>query len=1253
MPPLASQPSWPDQLLQLVDDIVWTATIEGRTILYANPAIERVYGRAVADFYENPDLWLEVVHPDDWFLVEESFAALLEHGYAETTYRIVRPNGDFRWLLDRKHLLLDDSGQPYQMGGIATDITSIKLADERLREVLENSLDVSYKRNLQTNKYEYLSPVFEKLVGLTSEEMKALPLETVLSLMHPDDAALVGSVVAAAMSAPPQTPFKVEYRFKHKDGQYRWFHDQFIVVRNEQHQPAALIGSISDITERKQTAILVQAQRDLARIIGTVSRSQEAWPLCMDIILSISGLDSGGIYLFDVDQTALELVYHQGLSADFVRAVGRFTSDSRNAQLVKEGKPLYLAAADLNHVPGHVAEGLQVLAIIPILYQGRVLGSINLASHTVTLLPGFARRAMETIAAEIGNYVIYLQARASLQQSEERFRTLFETMVQGVVYQDETGRIISANSAAEHILGLSLDQLQGRTSIDPRWHAIHEDGTNFPGETHPAMVALNTGQPVNNVIMGVFHPKQEDYVWININAIPRFRPGQNRPYQVYATFEDITERKINEDIMAARLRLVEFSATHSIKELLQAALDEIGALVASPIGFYHFVEADQSTLSLQAWSSRTSAEFCTVQEEERHYPISEAGVWADCVRKRRPIIHNDYAALENRHEMPPGHVEVAREAITPILRGDRIVAIVGVGNKPTNYTHADLDVINILGDLTWDIIERKQAEESLRDSQLRVELALKGAQMGMWDWYVQTGHTVFNERWAEIIGYSLAELEPVSIQTWVDMCHPDDLQTSNVLLERHFAGKLEFYECEVRMKHKNGSWVWVVDRGQVVEWDTSGRPMRMSGTHLDITARKQAEQELLELNRDLEARVQQRTAELARASRAKDEFLANMSHELRTPLNAILNFSEILQEQVYGPLNEQQHTAVHHIETGGHHLLSLINDILDLSKVEAGQLDFQFGIAPVADICQASLLFVKEMATKKSLKLGFQLNDQMAEMETDPKRLKQMLVNLLTNAVKFTPDGGRVSLQVVANDQAGIIRFTVQDSGIGIAPEDMAKLFKPFVQLDAGLSRQFEGTGLGLALVRRLAELHGGSIAVESQVGQGSRFTLSLPYKPPAVPAQPETAPLHENGADVPRPAAAAAGAPSTAGARILLAEDSEANILMYDSYLTAAGYRVNVARNGHEALALADELPPDLILMDIQMPRMDGLEAMRHLRDMDGLRTTPIIALTALAMPGDRERCLQAGADEYLAKPANLRELMELIERLLTANSR
>jgi PAS domain S-box-containing protein len=399
------------------------------------------------------------------------------------------------------------------------------------------------------------------------------------------------------------------------------------------------------------------------------------------------------------------------------------------------------------------------------------------------------------------------------------------------------------------------------------------------------------------------------------------------------------------------------------------------------------------------------------------------------------------------------------------------------------------------------------------------------------------------------------------------------------------------------------------------------------------------------------AELSQANAELARAVRAKDEFLASMSHELRTPLNSVLGLSEALLEGVIGPVNERQVKALGTIEASGRHLLSLINDILDLSKIEAGKLEVAPEPVPATGICEASLLFIRQAAAAKSISVSFNPADSQIMVQADERRLKQILVNLLANAVKFTPEHGSVGLDVSEDDERGAISFVVWDSGVGIAEEHMNRLFEPFVQVDSSLSRKFEGTGLGLALVARLTEAHGGSVALESEVGKGSRFTVTLPSARCRQRAQD-----HASGS-LPQPSQEAhslldegsrEAAEQPQPLTILLAEDNESSIETISSYLAAMGYRVIVARDGAEAVERTREEQPALILMDIQMPGTDGLEATRRIRADPALDQIPIIATTALAMPGDRERCLSAGVDDYMSKPLSLVRLVQSIRRCI-----
>ncbi len=413
-----------------------------------------------------------------------------------------------------------------------------------------------------------------------------------------------------------------------------------------------------------------------------------------------------------------------------------------------------------------------------------------------------------------------------------------------------------------------------------------------------------------------------------------------------------------------------------------------------------------------------------------------------------------------------------------------------------------------------------------------------------------------------------------------------------------------------------------------------------SQSQQEIAERQQAQQQLTEANQ-----------QLARAIRLKDEFLANMSHELRTPLNSILGMNEALQDEIFGSINERQLKALQTIESSSTHLLALINDILDVAKIESGQVTLELTATDLDSLCNSSLAFIKQQALTKRIQLITRIPKYLPELMLDERRIRQVLINLLNNAVKFTLEGGTITLEVsqvqLESSTTNLtplnyLKIAVIDTGIGISSENIQKLFQPFIQIDSALNRQYKGTGLGLALVKRLVELHGGTVELTSEVGVGSCFAINLPINisEPAIEHQTENL-LGQSQI----------GQSQTERLilpLILLAEDNEANIATFSSYLEAKGYRLIFAKDGQQAIDLTKEHHPDLILMDIQMPVIDGLEAIKQIRLDPDLVDVPIIALTALAMAGDRDRCLAAGANDYLSKPVKLKQLNLLIQQVL-----
>lgn len=401
--------------------------------------------------------------------------------------------------------------------------------------------------------------------------------------------------------------------------------------------------------------------------------------------------------------------------------------------------------------------------------------------------------------------------------------------------------------------------------------------------------------------------------------------------------------------------------------------------------------------------------------------------------------------------------------------------------------------------------------------------------------------------------------------------------------------------------------------------------------------------EAKELNKTLERRVADRTselslanAELSRVMQSKDDFLSAMSHELRTPLNAILGLSESLCEGVYGGLTDKQSKSINTIAESGHHLLSLINDLLDIAKIGAGKMDLDWTNSNLEDVCKSSMRFISGLASKKKISVSLFTDPIASIIHADQRRLKQILVNLLSNAVKFTEEGGHISLQTRSNPERNAIEISVTDNGIGISNSDIERLFRPFTQLDSKLSRQYAGTGLGLSLVLRLAELHGGSVEVKSELGKGSCFTVSLPWSE-SKSHFPQVAPAYKNP-DISTDRIAAKGP------LILLVDDNEINLSTVGDYLRAQDFCVILARNGLEAIQVVRERKPQLVLMDIQLPVMDGIDAISILRADPTFASLPILALTSRAMVGDRERCIEAGANDYLTKPVQLKQLTHVI---------
>jgi PAS domain S-box-containing protein len=485
-------------------------------------------------------------------------------------------------------------------------------------------------------------------------------------------------------------------------------------------------------------------------------------------------------------------------------------------------------------------------------------------------------------------------------------------------------------------------------------------------------------------------------------------------------------------------------------------------------------------------------------------------------------------------------------------------------------------------------------------------------------------------RFRELLGYDGNDPMPMTAWEFGTYVHEEDGQKVIESARRHLADGTP-HDVEVRLKRRDGTYDWVRIRG-VAEPEQPGQHRRMSGSIQVITEKKRTELALIEA-----------TNAAASASRAKSEFLANMSHEIRTPMNGVIGMTQLLADT---RLSAAQREYVEMIRSSGETLLKLINDILDVSKVEAGRMELESLDVDLRTTVSEAVATLGAQAAAKGLALKAGVGpDVPSAVRTDPTRLRQVLFNLIGNAIKFTSRGSitlDVSLET-ADDVRALVRFSVRDTGIGIPPDRLDRLFKSFSQVDSSTTRHFGGTGLGLSIVRQLADLMGGSVGVESEVGRGSVFWFTAQFE---LASDDHRVPNQQSRLNRPPAAVARQTFP---GAHVLLVEDNTVNQKVAQRYLEKLGVSCDVARNGQEGIEAWHKGTYDLILMDCQMPVMDGFEATREIRrrELHG-KHVPIVALTANALASDRQNCLAAGMDEHLAKPLELAKLEECLAQFV-----
>jgi len=745
---------------------------------------------------------------------------------------------------------------------------------------------------------------------------------------------------------------------------------------------------------------------------------------------------------------------------------------------------------------------------------------------------------------------------------------------------------IYVNAAFERLTGWKRDEMIGR-------NCRILQGPQGEESDQPSLAllrdALAAGRPCTVTLR---NRRRDGSGFINEVHVAPVRDSSGRLTHFIGVLQDVTERMRD----AERLRMSE-ALYSSVVATMTEGLMVVGGHGAITTANPTACEVLRMPLERLVGHRLSQLGFQTLHEDGRPIAPNEHPVRAAVVERRRVI-----------------------DCLLRVVRPDGSVLIVRLSAQPLPETDDDYGRACVV--TFRDITAERAAEAALAEAEARWQFALEGAATAVWDYDELTQRMFYSSRWKRMLGHAEHEIG-TDLREWTQRIHPDDKPQVMELVRQYRDGEIDGYETEHRLRHKDGHWIWVQDRGKIVARDAEGRPLRVVGTQVDITERRQHQSALRDKER----------AEAA--SRAKSEFLSRMSHEMRTPLNAVIGFTQLLRLNG-GESRHQLERYSNHILEAGQHLLNLIDEVLDLQRVEAGKLALDLQPVAVRPLVGSVLGLLAPIAQRRAVKSVNEV-DASAQVRADPRRLRQVLINLMSNGIKYNREGGTLSIGCSAEAAHGRWGITVEDDGLGLSAEQQARLFQPFERLGLETSA-IEGTGLGLIIARRLVEEMGGALRLDSEPGRGTRVTIELPQAAP-IATLGNVSTTATPGADEARPL------------RLLYVEDNRINSLLFEEAIKHYGnVDLRIAEDGPEALELVRDWRPQVLVLDAHLPGMSGFEVLVQLREQPGLREAPAFMCSADALPDDVQRALDAGFAGYWTKPIDIARVIRDLDEVRPA---